>query len=175
MRCKRVVFVVLSAVALAFLLPAVALAQPPIPSFPAFYSGTVVTEAGDAVPDGTEVYAMVQDYQSPSVTAANGSYEKLKVAPPRTYKDQAVTFYVDVDGAGPVEAVAATADVTVNFVEWLNVTVNLTYTPPDLPAAGIPALPTIMMWLGIGGGFALVVGVFIWRRSRQVATNEILV
>jgi hypothetical protein len=170
MRYKRSGFVILLAVALGLLLPAVALAQPPIPAFPAFYSGTV-TMGGVPAPDGAEVFAKVKDYQSVSVTVADGSYANLKVAPPKPDVGEEVTFYVDSDGAdGPWEPVVATTETVVTFEEWARTTVNL--TTAELPPAGIPALPTMILWLGIGGAFTLGLGMLIWRRARVTVKDK---
>ncbi|MFB0499862.1 MAG: PGF-pre-PGF domain-containing protein [Candidatus Hadarchaeaceae archaeon] len=80
-----------------------ALAQPP--PIPADYSGSV-TVNGAPAPDGTAVFAKIEDYTSGSVTTSGGSYKYLLVEPPNdNYINKTVEFWVHAPGLLSIKAV----------------------------------------------------------------------
>ena len=108
------------------------LAQPPL--IPANYSGSVIVN-DVAAPDGTAVFATIEDYTSNSVTVSGGSYKNLVVAPPdATYVGKTIEFWVDVPGDWlPVKA----AETDVFGLGTSHDLFNLTVTIP--PVVTLPA------------------------------------
>ncbi len=81
----------------------IALAGPP--PIPADYSGSV-TVNGKPAPDGTEVFAKIEDYKSGSVTTSGGSYKYLLVEPPNdNYINKTIEFWVRAPGLLLLKAV----------------------------------------------------------------------
>lgn len=107
-------------------------AQPP--PIPANYSGSV-TVNGVPAPDGTLVFATIEDYTSENVTVSGGVYKYLVVAPPsNAYVGKTIEFWIDVPGDWlPVKA--KQTDVFQSGHE--NLSFNLTTTIP--PVVTLPA------------------------------------
>ena len=117
----------------------VALAQPPIG---AFYLGKISKTGGGAAPDGALVWATVGDYISPKETVSKGQYY-VSVGPPSgSYAAQAVRFWIDHDGNGPLVGVEATPSQSVLFKAGdTRPSLDLVYTPPLAPPVEPTATP----------------------------------
>ena len=76
---KLIVILAVAALAAALFAPD-ASAQAP-PPFPFIYKGTATTVDGAAVPDGLQIFAVIDDYKSEPVDVVNGEYKNLTVSP----------------------------------------------------------------------------------------------
>ncbi len=140
--------------------PGIVLAQPP-PPIPADYSGSVTVDG--SAPDGTEVFAKIEDYTSDKVTTSDGSYKYLVVGPPDdTYIGKTVEFWVDVPGdLSPVKAVETdvfdlgTSHPSFGLTVATTTAENNKSTPLSL--APISAIIVIVI---------LIAGVWYWRQRR---------
>ena len=93
-----------------------------LPPMPAIYSGTA-TAAGSAAPDGLQIVARVDGYQSEPVTVSNGRYNGLTVAPPEAaYVGKTVTFHLN----------GVKADQEITFQSG-NINLSYPLTFPGLP------------------------------------------
>jgi hypothetical protein len=155
----KVIGVLALVATLLLLYPAIALAQPPLPS--TFY-GTASDADGNLVPEGTTVTAYVDDVMAGSdTTDADGNY------------------VIDVlgDDQGTTEVEGGTAGDTVTFTiggdsagqtgtfmsgtpQMLNLSVG------ELPPTGDEALMPVMMTVALGGVFLTLIGVRSYRRAR---------
>ena len=131
--CK--ILILLSALAIYALMPAVVFGQSP-PPLPSIYSGTV-TVAGETAPDGIIIFAMIGDYISPSVTVTNGRYVGLTIGPPNvSFAGQVVTFHIET----------VQADETAKFIAYsLPVVVssfNLSFPNLPIPTPTVTPTPT---------------------------------
>lgn len=141
--------------------PITVFAQPP--PIPADYSGSV-TVNGVAAPDGTLVFAKIEDYTSDSVTTSDGSYRYLVVAPPHvSYLGKTIEFWVDLPG----DAVPIKAEQTDVFhLGTSHPSFDLTVTtavaevekPTPLPWALISSMIVVIV--------ILIAGVWYWRRRK---------
>ena len=121
--------------------------SPPEP--PNIYSGAV-TIAGNAAPDGVEIFARVGSYQSnvaregfderPMVLVKNGEYKQLVVQPAGgDFFNQTLTFHATI-GGGDVQA-----QETATFRQGLQIVsdFNLTFSQaPGEPPTPVPPTPT---------------------------------
>jgi len=77
------------------------------PPIPADYSGYAFVN-GEPASEGSIIFAQIMSYTSSSVVVEDGGYRYLVITPPDgTYEGETIEFYLDPDGAGPVQAVMA--------------------------------------------------------------------
>ena len=155
----KVIGVLALVATLLLLYPAIALAQPQLPS--TFY-GTAKDADGNLVPEGTMVEAYVDDVMAGSdATDANGNYalDVLGDDPGTTTVEggtagDAVTFMIGGDGAGQSGTFMS------GTPQMLDLSVG------ELPPTGDEALMPVMMTMALGGVFLTLIGVRSYRRAR---------
>ena len=91
----KLIAIVAVVVVAAFLLPAVALAQPEV----SWFYGDVVVD-GEAAPDGTVVSAWIGGNMTASITTSGGAYVLAVGEPGKTFPGATVTFKVDGTDTG---------------------------------------------------------------------------
>ena len=68
------------------------------PPFPNTYKGDALI-GGSPVPDGTPIFARIDEYQTPSSTVTGGRYKNLVLGPPSAaYYGREVVFYATIGG-----------------------------------------------------------------------------
>ena len=154
----KVIGVLALVATLLLLYPAIALAQPPLPS--TFY-GTASDAEGNLVPEGTVVEAYVGDVMVGSgATDADGNYalDALGDDPGTTAVEgtagDTVTFKIGGDTAAQAGTFMG-GDVQ-----------NLDLSVGELPPTGDEALMPVMMTVALGGVFLTLIGVRSYRRAR---------
>lgn len=133
---------------------------------PAVYRGTV-TVAGGPAPDGFNIYARIDDYQSQSVQTEGGRYNILTVAPPapsqpfarNPYTGKTINFYLDGVQAEQTDTynpggIPLTKDLNLTFpnlpVPTPTPTPIPTNTPiptPTVPATATPSVANPMTFV----------------------------
>lgn len=157
---KRIIPAAVLILAVFLLMGGAVLAQAPI--FPVYYSGSA-TAAGEAVPDGTELYATVGTWTSPSTTVSDGAYS-LSVSPPdRTYIGETVEFYIDGIAAAETDTFPDTLDPDTSRFR----TLDLTF--PEMPEVGDVSLSWVVVGLAALGALSAATGIGILRRRHARA------
>ena len=101
-----------------------------IPPFPNTYKGDVLIN-GSHAPDGTVIFAKINDYQTPDVFVTDGRYKNLVLGPPSsTYFGKEVVFYAIVGGQEVRAHDSATfQQANLNTREFLLNTLDLHFCP----------------------------------------------
>ncbi len=148
---RKLRIVALLALVALFLLPAVALAQPPVCNF----YGTVTADGVD-VDETVTIIAYIGGAVAGEATVAEYASTGLRIEQPAgaVYEAQAVYFYV-----GDFPAAEAGT-----WNSGFNNPLSLTF--PGMPATGDVGTPFIWMALALAGAMAVIAGVMVLRKVR---------
>ncbi|HEX77476.1 MAG TPA: hypothetical protein G4O03_03570 [Dehalococcoidia bacterium] len=164
-RRYAIISLLLSSAVAFFFCPASLAQELPEVWFPCTYSGTVTTMDGLPVPDGTQVYAIVDGWNSKDdgqwTQVSQGKY-RLSVRPPsRTYFGKTVTFYVGDQQANETAIFPNTHDPDAERWPTLDLTVPGAVIPPEVGDTTLPWLRLAILCLG---AFMLLSGAFVLKR-----------
>ena len=134
---KLIVILAVAALAAALFAPD-ASAQGAPPPFPFIYKGTAETVDGAAVPDGLQIFAVIDDYRSEPVDVMDGKYRDLTVSP-RThdYFNMPIKFVL-----WDVEALETEDFKRVGFPQFNTLNLTFPMLPVPTPAPTAVTTPT---------------------------------
>ena len=151
-----------AAIAAELTIPATEVGAQGLPAAPFIYSGSVTVDGAPA-PDGFEITARINGYQSEAATTVDGRYRSLTVilpeSPTNSFANKTITFHLDGVQAEETDTFKASGLPIINtsfnltFPQLPQPTPTLTPIPPTVTPTPVVALPAVYSGtLVIAGG-----------------------